>query len=179
LFTDVISPTLVTQNALDLSLVDFSSIFNGIVTTAPENSGGIAFQFNSNKYVAYRLQPLNIINDKYIVIYGAHSAMQSTSDDLSKNIHFCLELLDGEGNSSILSSKINSKGIPVQVKNLSFVGNKTGYRSTCPIKFNLNHFKLKNNNLDLSNIAEIVLRFGPLYGTPSSTIAIHKVLVVK
>ena len=179
LFTDIASPTLVTENALDLALDQFSSLFNGIITTAPENSGGIVFQFNSNKYLSYRINSLNMINDKYIVIYGAHSATQSSTDDLSKNIHFCLELIDADGNSSTISSKINNKGIPVQVKKLSAAGNKTGFRSTCPIKFDLNNFKLKNNNLNLSNIAEIALRFGPSYGTSSSTIAIHKVLVVK
>ena len=88
-------------------------------------------------------------------------------------------MIDADGNSSTISSKINNKGIPVQVKKLSAAGNKTGFRSTCPIKFDLNNFKLKNNNLNLSNIAEIALRFGPSYGTSSSTIAIHKVLVVK
>ena len=118
---------------------------------------------------------------------GSGNTMPSSTNGVAGNTldaNFVITLYDNSNNSSSLSSKLYNNGF---TKNLNFSSDPSFYHYTndtinssvgC-IYFRAGDFYLKNTNLDLSNINQILLSFGPSYGSTHCTVGLDEFFVLK
>ena len=109
----------------------------------------------------------------------------TTLNDFYEPTHFCLKLVDNNGESAELSSKTYGVGFEPQTY-YSFAG-FTSYYPPVPvnhldrinnIKFPIVGMNQKNKNLDLQNISEIFFLFGSDHGTTTGQIAIEDISII-
>jgi hypothetical protein len=164
---------------------------------------GLQFEVkNQNVFLGYTFQnPISLNNDSYLVLkgglptdylygisgssYGMQTSIPLKIPGNTLDCRFTLTLYDVSNNMASLSSNLYNYGFR---KNLNQVNDENfkslqsnSFISTIIEQnyFRAGDFYLKNPNLDIANINQILLSFGPSYGSTHCIIGLDEFFVLK
>lgn len=164
---------------------------------------GVVFDTqNLNVFVGYTLtSPITLNENSYLVVNGGliskhpYSAGVGVSYGYTERVYdgsagntadgnFNLTLFDISNNSSTLSSKLYNYGFKKNIQQITKTEFKVMEQVCIRTAVECNYFRagdfyLKNNNLDISNISQILLSFGPSHGSTLCHIALDSFFVMK
>ena len=189
-----------TNNSATKSLSQSNS-FCGFYNTTYK---GIEFDVNSsNTFIGYTFSSnLNLNEDNYLILkgglpdksnsflnsgagrtYGFSIALNGVAGN-TLDANFTLTLYDLNNNSASLSSSLYNNGF---AKNANLSSDSKFYHYSNQIirptidcmYFRAGDFYLKNPNLDLANINQILLSFGPSHGSTHCTVGLDEFFVLE
>lgn len=125
---------------------------------------------------------LTFNENDYLCVRGALKTFVPYESGNTLNANFNLTLFDVNNNFSTLTSKNNSFGFEkvLKIDNISYAspGNNNNSIPTS-IFFRVGDFNLKNSSLGITNINQILLQFGPDYGSTFAHLALDEFVVIK
>ena len=165
-----------------------------LISPYDDFSGIIGFNYRSlyapiqsNFLMGYTYSSaLTFSENNYLVLNGSLKLMYPLSSGNTMEANFYLTLIDNSSNSATISSKINGSGFKQPFNNFKI--NTIDYDASQVIAqfvyhnniyFRAGDFYLTNPSLDLNNINQILLSFGPDYGSTSANLCLDEFIVLK
>jgi hypothetical protein len=174
------------QNRIKLEALptDYTQDFAGIIGF---NYRGLYSPIESNFLMGYTYpNSLTFSENNYLVLNGSLKLMEPLSSGNTMEANFHLTLIDGSNNTATVSSKINGSGFkpPFNVYKFGTVDYDASEVSSQPtyhtnIYFRAGDFYLTNPSINLNNINQILLSFGPDYGSTMAHICFDEFIVLK
>ena len=168
---------------LEGPLIPNDEDFHGIVGF---NYRGLYVPISSNFIMGYTFNSnLTLAENNYFVLNGALKVCNPPSSGNTMDANFYMTLIDSNLNGASLSSKISSFGFKAPYN--SYKPNTIDYDSNeflsqdvyhCNIYFRAGDFYLKNPNIALTMINQIVLSFGPDYGSTLAKLCFDEFIVL-
>lgn len=155
--------------------------FNGIIYTMGKS---LFLPIESNFSLGYTLgSSISINENEYFCLTGTLKYFPSAAGN-TLDANFNLTIFDNSLNSSTLSSKMCGGGfnkIETPYKNSSYLAENNNVPCTMPtnVFFRGGDFVVKNPNLDLNNINQIMLSFGPDYGSTFCHVSLDDFIIIK
>lgn len=170
-----------------------SSFFTNTVSNNQEDFTGIIGNTYRSLYVPIEsnisfgytfTESLQLNENNYIGLKACHNYGLTYTIGNTLDSNFSLTLFDITGNSETITSKNYSSGFYKQIDLTDDTASIFSFRSNFPtvsnfVFFRAGDFYLKNTSLDLSNINQIQLDFGPDYGSTFAHIAFDEFVVYK
>jgi hypothetical protein len=163
---------------------NFNQDFAGIIGF---NYRGLYAPIESNFLMGYTYpNSLTFSENNYLVLNGSLKLLEPLSSGNTMEANFNLTLIDGSNNSATVSSKINGSGFkppynPYKAGTLSYDDATPSSQFTyhTNIYFRAGDFYITNPSIDLNNINQILLSFGPDYGSTIAHICFDEFIVLK
>lgn len=138
----------------------------------------------SNFSLGYTLSSnISLAENDYLCITGSLKYIPSANGN-TMDANFNLTLYDNNLNTSTLSSKMCGGGFSKIITPFRDTGwlsenDSVNTVNTTNVYFRAGDFSLKNKDLNLSNITQILFNFGPNYGSTFAHLALDDFIVVK
>jgi hypothetical protein len=165
---------------------NYNDDFAGIVGF---NYRGLYAPIESNFLMGYTYpNSLTFSENNYLVLNGSLKLMEPLSSGNTMEANFRLTLIDGSNNTATVSSKINGSGFnppfnPYKVGTIDYdsyeLSSASQYTYHGNIYFRAGDFYLTNPSINLNNINQILLSFGPDYGSTMAHICFDEFIVLK
>jgi hypothetical protein len=157
--------------------------FNGIMDLT---YSGLFIPIESNISLGYTFtSPINLSENNYLALRGSLIAFDDTvSIGNTLNANFNITVIDNNNNSSTLTSKNTSIGFEKEFRITTTPGLRSlGYSiNNCVptnIFFRAGDFNIKNSSININEIKQIRLDFGPDYGSTFAHIVFDEFVVYK
>ena len=163
------------EGRLDDGNTNFTNLgtdpFNGFTQGSnADSTAGIVFAFNSNQdyNLTYDLLPADQdwTSFRDLSFRACQVTRHGNTIATLGDADFEVELVDGNGNSSVISILATGAGLTEPYQRTS-CGTGTGWGNEFEtIRLDLNGFTADDANFDLSNVDKLIFRFGPSHGSP-------------
>lgn len=178
------------QNRIKLELGPISgSFYQDFAGIVGFNYRGLYAPIQSNFLMGYTYSSaITFSENNYLVLNGSLKLMEPLSSGNTMEAHFYMTLIDASNNMATISSKLNGNGFkppfnPYKVNTIDYdayeVAGGSQYTYHNNIYFRAGDFYLTNPSLDLNNINQILLSFGPDYGSTSANLCLDEFIVLK